>query len=132
MFTDAWQPCQPLLDMSACWPRCSRMETSIIIHILYPGYPETFGWGGGGGAGPGGAGLESPVAPAPASAAVAGCLFACLVGWLVVCLFVCLFACFWLSWPFRGGQCFCVTSQQHNSTKFNVWSLKNGYNNGVN
>lgn len=40
MFTDAWQPCQALLDMSGLWPRWYRMETNIIIHILYPSYQE--------------------------------------------------------------------------------------------
>lgn len=77
MFTDAWQTCQALLDMSALWPRWYRMETNIIIHILYPSYQEMLMSlrAGGGGVEAEGNGLESPVAIA--SVAVAVCLFVC-------------------------------------------------------
>lgn len=41
MFTDAWQPYKVHLDMSGLWPHWYRMETNVIIHILYPSHQET-------------------------------------------------------------------------------------------
>lgn len=85
MFTDAWQPWQALLDMSGLWLRWYRMETNIIIHILYLSYQET---------------LMS------LRAEVGGGLNLKEMGWKVLwhwhqLLFVCLFVC--LVWANLGG-----------------------------
>lgn len=79
MFTDAWQPRQALLDVSALLTALVQ-NGNIIIHILYPIYWEMLmslgkAWRWGGGVESGGNGLV-----ALASVAVAVCLFVYLLG----------------------------------------------------